>query len=356
MKRVQRIDRGELSPAEKMPNGWMRVDGYAARPGILEYHRMDGTVWREYRPPEEAFRADTLESFAAVPLTNDHPKSGMLDSGNTKLYQVGSVMHAVESDLKVRIRAVITDASTIDAASRGKVELSCGYWADVEETPGEVDGQHYDAIQRNVVINHVAIVASGRAGPEFRLRLDSSDGVIVDFEARNTLTEGALVKVRIDGVEVEVADPVAQLLEKERAALAAAADAAAARADAAEAALKTAKAELEAAPAKVRAELEARAKLERVAEKALGESKFDGKSDSELRAAVVSKVLGMSVEGRTDAYAEASFELALTQLDKAPVQTTAPIRADGVDDSTNRVEAARLKFQEAARAASQRSK
>lgn len=356
MARVYRSDKGTLSPAEEMQNGWLRVDGFAARPGILEYHRLDGTVWREYRPPEEAFREDTLESFVAVPLTNNHPASGMLDASNTKLYQIGTVVKANELDAKVRIRAVITDAATISDVTKGKVELSCGYWADVEETSGEIDGQHYDAIQRNVVINHVAIVSAGRAGPEFRLRLDSSDGVLVDSEARSeSQLEGAPLKVRIDGIEVEVTDQVAQLIEKERAALAAASDAATARADAAEAALKAAKAELEAAPAKVKAELQARAQLERVAEKALGEQKFDAKSDSQLRSEVVQKVLGLSTEGRSDAYLEASFELALTQLNKAPEQTVAPIRADGVD-SDNPVEVARLKFQEAARAASQRSK
>ena len=43
------------------------------------------------------------------------------------------------------------------------------------EEPGEYEGEHYDAIQTNIVINHLAIVASARAGEQARLNIDGKD-------------------------------------------------------------------------------------------------------------------------------------------------------------------------------------
>ena len=41
-----------------------------------------------------------------------------------------------------------------------------------DETPGEWNGQPYDVIQRNIRINHLALVANARAGDSARLNLD----------------------------------------------------------------------------------------------------------------------------------------------------------------------------------------
>ena len=55
---------------------------------------------------------------------------------------------------------------------RGKLEISCGYTCDTEEKPGThpIWGD-YDAIQRNILGNHVAIVDQGRAGTA-KVRMD----------------------------------------------------------------------------------------------------------------------------------------------------------------------------------------
>jgi hypothetical protein len=42
--------------------------------------------------------------------------------------------------------------------------LSAGYELDLDPTPGEYQGRRYDAVQRNIRINHVAAVPLGRAG------------------------------------------------------------------------------------------------------------------------------------------------------------------------------------------------
>ena len=50
-----------------------------------------------------------------------------------------------------------------------------GYNLDLIEEPGVWKGQPYDAIQTNIVINHLALVASARAGEQARLNIDGSD-------------------------------------------------------------------------------------------------------------------------------------------------------------------------------------
>jgi len=71
----------------------------------------------------------------------------------------------------------ITDKEAIDAVLRGDaVEVSAGYEVDIVETPGVTpDGQAYDAIQRNIRCNHIALTRRGRAGPEVRLHLDKKE-------------------------------------------------------------------------------------------------------------------------------------------------------------------------------------
>lgn len=174
--RVFRTDlaSSELRKPVELPNGWLRVDAFIARTGILEYVEPDGTVRREYRPPEEAFAPATLASFASVPLTLQHPPEGSLTPENTRQHQVGTVEQPARDRDKVRASILVTDAEAIDEIRSGTVQLSCGYVCELEFTPGVVNGERYDAVQRAVVGNHVALVEAGRAGPEISLRADAA--------------------------------------------------------------------------------------------------------------------------------------------------------------------------------------
>lgn len=320
---VRRFDRGGLSKPVRLDNGWLRIDGYVARPGILEYLREDGTTKREYRPPEEAFREDSLQSFALVPFTNDHPPEGFLTAANTGRYQVGTVGAAERDGDKVRARIMVTDADTVTAIESGKVELSVGYTCDVDETPGiSHAGERYDSRQLNVTANHVALVKEGRAGPQFRLRVDSADAVMIasksDSESALSPAEKHPVKkIRIDGVEVELSETAADLVEKNQAtaaqALKAAQDseqASKARADALETDLKKAQTALAEAPAKFQATAAARFALETQAKSVLGSNmKLDGKADRDVKVEVLTKLdANIKLDGKADAYVDAAFD------------------------------------------------
>lgn len=159
-----------------MPDGRLRADAYITRAGVFEYMDADGRRRRELRPADEVFHPESMSSFAQVPVTNDHPEVGLLDSKTAKDYMVGSTGENVSrSDDHVRTSVMVADANTINQMESGKVAVSCGYSCDVDETPGydPVHGR-YDAIQRNIRGNHVAIVDSARAGKMARIRLDGA--------------------------------------------------------------------------------------------------------------------------------------------------------------------------------------
>lgn len=177
-----RIDRGNLSKPVKMSNGWLRIDGRLTRTGVFTYRNDDGTMRRELRLPEEVFKTDAMQSFALVPVTDEHPP-GFLDAKNTREYARGSVAGTLRKDGEfIAGELLVTDADLIKKLEDGAArELSCGYNCDLDEKPGvTADGLRYDAIQRNIRGNHVAVVAKGRAGPEARVRMDGASVEVLD--------------------------------------------------------------------------------------------------------------------------------------------------------------------------------
>lgn len=208
---VLRYDKASpLSKPVRLPNGFVRAEGYLTRSGIFVYRDAQGKTVRELRTPDEVMSRETVDSFALVPVTNDHPPE-LLTADNAKQYAVGAVSEQVRPDGdKLRASLMITDARTIEAVQGGKVELSCGYTADVVTESGTWNGQRYDARQTNIRGNHVAIVDVGRAGPECALRMDAADGAAQEITMDPVMMElgGAQYAVPAD-----LAAEIAKMLE-----------------------------------------------------------------------------------------------------------------------------------------------
>lgn len=187
-----RFDRGELSPAHETAEGYLYVSGYATRAGVFPYRDKAGGIRWELRPPEEVGAPESLASLARKPITDQHPDEPV-DASNVDVHGAGIVDPEVvwEKDFAngyVKIRGTVTRKSAVDSIKGGRRELSCGYTAEIEERSGvwtDASGvQHkFDAIQRNIRYNHLALVDQGRAGPLARLRADS-DAVLVDNYTR----------------------------------------------------------------------------------------------------------------------------------------------------------------------------
>lgn len=157
-------DRAELGKYTETPEGYLHGEFPITRPGVFPYMRNGGSVSQVAKLPDEVFSKETIESANNKPLTNDHPNVGV-DVRNFKALSVGMTDgDAHVEDNKLVVGATITDPDMIAQVKSGKRELSIGFNADVPTESGEYGGAQYDAAQRNIKINHIAIVDRGRAG------------------------------------------------------------------------------------------------------------------------------------------------------------------------------------------------
>ncbi len=331
---VQRFDFGAMGKPVKTSQGFLRVDANLTRVGVLVYKNADGSDRRELRLPEEVFNADSLSTLSLAPLTDMHP-SEMVTSENVTRLQKGIVATEAKQDGRfVRAQLLIQDADLIKAIERGdRKELSPGYTCHLDATPGEWNGERYDAIQRGVAYNHIAIGPRGwaRSGSEVALRTDGKDPTTLRLDGGcdeptdepNGDAPMKLITIKFDGGEFEVpeasAENVLALVKKREdsaaatlALVATKADTEAARADGLAKELETAKAALEAAtdPVKVSALVEARGALETKARAIIGAgAKFDGKTEIEIKVdAIKSSDASFSAEGRSVDYINGRFD------------------------------------------------
>lgn len=170
------------------------VSAALTRAGIFEYSDGKGGAIREFRSPDEVFNQDSLDSLKLIPITNKHPKK-MVDLDNIKNLQIGMTGENIGKTDENRVKATlkITDKQSIkdieDRKTQGRAtELSCGYSAEVIMQDGESDEGKYDAIQKNIRYNHLAIVDVGRAGPT--VRIDKKEKVM------------SMIKIKKDAVEL----------------------------------------------------------------------------------------------------------------------------------------------------------
>ena len=69
MQNVFRLDfNGTSKTFKRTPQGFLRVNARLTKSGVFNYENT-----REYRPDEEVFRADSLESLKGAPVTDLHP-------------------------------------------------------------------------------------------------------------------------------------------------------------------------------------------------------------------------------------------------------------------------------------------
>ena len=167
------------------PQGFMQVRAYTARTGVQKYKRKDGTYLREYRPEQEVFTEKNIEALKTSPVTNGHPPE-MVTPENSRKYMVGFPSEGVKKidndgpEKYLEAWLTITDKDAIAAIKAGKAQVSNGYSVELDWTPGLYKGENYDAVQRKIVNNHIAIVWHARGGPNVCLHLDSDDAII-DF-------------------------------------------------------------------------------------------------------------------------------------------------------------------------------
>jgi hypothetical protein len=311
------------------------ADGYlvaipkVARVGIQEYGgfevgRPNVDTVRVYRPEEEVFNKDALHSFGHRPVTVDHPPV-LVDAKNWKKYAKGTTGGDVLRDGEfITVPMALMDEDAISTVLSGeKVELSMGYTADLDFTPGTTPtGEQYDAIQRNIRGNHLAIVDTARGGKQLR---------VIDTQPTQEDLFMSARKIVIDGITVETTDMAAEVfgkhmrdmeekaktdedkikaLEDEIEALKAKKDEDKKASETKDAEIATLKKQVEDSamtPAKLDDAVKARAVVVDAAKKVLSSVVVDGKTDSEIRRQVVDSKLGDVAKDWSDEQVAASF-------------------------------------------------
>lgn len=310
-----RFDRATVK-ATRNNDGFIYDTPVLTRTGVFLYRNHDGTDRREYRPADEVFKVDSLAAYKGLPITNGHP--GRVTNTNVTLHAVGTVLTSGRQDGdNLLADVVIHNTAPVD---KGLTELSVGYDVDLEETPGVApNGERYDAIQRNIRPNHLAIVSKGRAG-NARLNMDGNqDDAVVDMEMVT------MPKLRLDnGIEYDAAPEVVQAygkLTQDIADALAAKAKADARADGAEADLKKLQDEQTKIKQDALEQAKERLSLEAIAKTHGVEVKQDAK-DVDIKKAVVAAIRGdgLNLDGRSDDYIAASFDLAILASEQATKQ------------------------------------
>ena len=208
METVSRYDYGQVTKSETTDEGYLKVWCKAARVGTQLYTRGDGSQVREYRPEDEVADPESLASFGMKAVTMGHPPV-LLDTENTKVHQIGHAGSQVRfSDGFVEIALLITDEKAISSIKRGDAqEVSAGYRVDYDPTPGVTpQGESYDGVQRNIRVNHIAVVPKGRAGREVRLLLDSVDrnDAVAYTEPPSNSPVISMARITLDGLDLEI--------------------------------------------------------------------------------------------------------------------------------------------------------
>lgn len=336
-------DAAPISGLRKTRDGYAVAEVRAARIGVQDYAgrevgRPELAMVKVYRPAESVFAADSLASYGFKPVTINHPAQGVT-ADSWKDLAVGIVGGDVVRDGGfVKVPLALMDAAGIKHVEDGTREISMGYLCDLVFEDGVTpEGEAYQAIQKDIRINHLALVPKGRAGPHCRI----GDQGFSDPETVHQPTGDrhmALKTIIVDGLPVETTDAGEAAINLLRGKLADAANVlqtantnhtAALAAKDAELAAKDA--EIDSLKGKV---LDTAALDALVADRAdvVGKARAldpkvvtDGKTIAEIKRAV----LGDAVKDKPDAYVDAAFD-----LKTADQQTADPLRSAIVDGKT----------------------
>jgi hypothetical protein len=162
-------------------NGWVEIkNNPLSKVGVFPYSgkQIDDSLDKDkiyyvYRPAEELSKKECLDSFKLLPWVNEHAMLGQEEKGLLPPEMKG-IQGVIGEDVSFSDPYIVGNvkifAETLaNLIKSGKKELSVGYRCDYELKSGVYDGVKYDAIQKNIRGNHLALVNEGRMGPDVRV-------------------------------------------------------------------------------------------------------------------------------------------------------------------------------------------
>lgn len=186
---------GKDTVSKRFPdiNGWVEIkDNPISKVGIFPYlgssisdELEPNKVYMIYRPEEELSTPECIESFRLLPWINDHAMLGASEEGLTPPEEkgiegvIGENVYFEYPYLKANLK--VFSENMVSLIDSGKIELSIGYQALYDMTPGIFEGKKYDGIQRHLRGNHIALVEEGRSGKDvsvldhFKFTIDAKE-------------------------------------------------------------------------------------------------------------------------------------------------------------------------------------
>lgn len=217
-------------------NGFVEIpENPISRAGIFEYLGAEigapepNKVYKVLRSDEELSRPETMDSFRGKPFTIAHTmlgdkglaveKKGVDGTVGDRLTFKDGTLYANLHVWTDKIRSFIQQKK--DAGE--KVELSAGYYAKYDFTPGTWKGQMYDAVQRFITGNHLAALAgAGRCGETVSV-LDESRPIYQDliFTYDHEVTDMALTADEVKALFADALAPIKATMDAQAAQLSA---------------------------------------------------------------------------------------------------------------------------------------
>jgi len=165
----------------------------------------------------DAFRSKAeLEATASyikgVPVTRGHPTAKVVTD---RAEVLGWTIDAEFEDDELRAVLEITDKDLIEDIKSGKLkDVSPGHFSRLDKTAdGEFEGKHYDVTQRDIFIDHIAIVEEGRCSTEDGCGIQL-DAEVEDKRKNMEGDEEEIMESKITEKKVDAAIAVAERIEK----------------------------------------------------------------------------------------------------------------------------------------------
>ena len=183
---VRSIDKNGFLHVERTPLTKVQVAPYLGKE-ISNYQSLNldpEKIYYAYRPAEELEDPETIKSINGIPIHLQHHDD--YGEPENKLTRIGTTGTDGEFDSPYLFNSLhIHDKDAIKRIEDESMkELSLAYSYVADFTPGVTsEGEKYDYIQRQIRANHLALVETGGAGPEVKVR-DSNEEIKTNLSNR----------------------------------------------------------------------------------------------------------------------------------------------------------------------------
>lgn len=193
-------------------NGYLVTTAKLARIGAMQYlgeeiGKEQGKVYDVHVDPDDLFNDATIKSFENMPITIEHPTEMYVDANNWQELAVGHIsnIRKDESGEFLIGDVVVNSPKAIKIIQDGKIEVSCGYDADLVDADGKIK-------KANIKGNHLAIVNEGRCGDKCKLG-DGKPSIMSKFLKR-FFGDKAKAKAKLGDSKKRLFDAKGELKQK----------------------------------------------------------------------------------------------------------------------------------------------